>query len=67
MKKEQKFALIAGGVVENIIVADQAFADIIAADYEVVIDCTQEPNAYMGGEYAGGAFVPRPEPVGDAA
>ncbi|HJV86917.1 MAG TPA: hypothetical protein VJ698_15735 [Noviherbaspirillum sp.] len=60
MKTEQIFALIAGGIVQNIIVADQAFADLIAPDYDVVIDCTGEANAYIGGEYANGAFVPRP-------
>lgn len=63
-KTEQTFALITGGIVQNIIVADQAFADVMAADYEAVVDCTGNPDAYIGGEYASGAFVPRPvEPV----
>jgi hypothetical protein len=59
---EQIFALIKGGIVRNLIVADQAFVDSIAADYDAVIDCTNEPNACMGGAYQDGAFVP----VGDA-
>jgi hypothetical protein len=56
------FALISGGIVQNVIVADQAFADSIAANYDAVIDCTNEPNACIGGAYQDGAFVP----VGDA-
>lgn len=63
MKTEQIFALIAGGIVQNIIVADQAFADVIAADYDDVADCTGNPDAYIGGAYVNGAFVPRPAPV----
>lgn len=63
-KTEQLFALIDGGIVQNIIVADQAFAGMIASDYDMVIDCTGNPDAYIGGEYKGGAFVPRPaDPV----
>ncbi|MEC4722938.1 hypothetical protein RY831_27645 [Noviherbaspirillum sp. CPCC 100848] len=65
-KTEQTFALISSGIVQNIIVADQSFADIMAADYDSVVDCTGIPDAYIGGEYADGAFVPRPaEPVAD--
>lgn len=64
---EQVFALINGGIVENLIVADQAFADVIAPQYEAVVDATGTV-AYIGGEYANGAFVPRPvEPVPDGS
>lgn len=67
-KTEQIFALVEGGVVQNIIVADQAFADLIAPDYDAVVDCTGNTDAYIGGEYRDGDFVPRPvEPEGDAA
>lgn len=66
-KTEQLFALIAGGVVQNIIVADQAFADLIAGDYDAVIDCTGNQDAYIGGQYQGGAFVPRTVEPEDAA
>lgn len=59
-KTETIFALISGGIVQNIIVADQAFADLIAPDYEAVVECTGNPDTYIGGAYAGGAFVPRP-------
>lgn len=65
--REQIFALISGGIVQNIIVADQAFADAIATDYDAVIDCTGNTDAYIGGEYVNGAFVPRPAPVENAA
>lgn len=65
-KTEQTFALISGGIVQNIIVADQTFADVLAADYDAVVDCTGNPDSYIGGEYVDGAFVPRPaEPVAD--
>lgn len=58
------FALIAGGIVQNIIVADQPFADLIAPGYDAVINCTGNRDAYIGGEYLAGAFVPRPaDPV----
>lgn len=68
MKIEQTFALIAGGKVQNIIVADQDFADLIAPQYEAVVDCTGNQDAYIGGDYANGAFVPRPaEPVADGS
>lgn len=60
MKTEQEFALIVGGIVQNIIVADKAFANMIAGDYDAVIDCTGNPDAYIGGQYANGVFVPRP-------
>lgn len=61
MKTEQTFALIVGGIVQNIIVADAAFAALIAADYDAVIEATGTP-AYIGGEYRDGAFVPMPPP-----
>lgn len=54
-----KYALINAGRVENIIVADAAFAALIAPDYEAVVIANDTP-AYIGGEYVGGAFVPQP-------
>ncbi|KRB70497.1 hypothetical protein [Noviherbaspirillum sp. Root189] len=66
-KTEQLFAIVSGGIVQNIIVADKSFADLIAPDYDAVAECTGNPDAYIGGEYVNGAFVPRPEPVSDAA
>lgn len=63
MKIEKTYALIVGGIVENIIVADAEFAALIAPQYDAVIEATGTV-AYIGGKYADGAFVPRPpDPV----
>lgn len=58
-KIEIKHALIVDGLVENIIVADAAFAALIAPGYDAVVVANDTP-AYIGGEYKNGAFVPAP-------
>lgn len=61
-KIETEYALIGGGVVQNIIVADAEFAALIAPDYDAVVQADGTP-AYIGGAYIGGAFVPQPQPL----
>lgn len=63
MKTEITYALINGGIVENIIVADAEFAALIAPQYDAVVLANDTP-AHIGGQYVDGAFVPRPaDPV----
>ena len=64
MTNEKKYALIVGGIVQNIIVADQAFADLIAPNYDAVVPANGTP-AYIGGQYQNGEFItaPAPEPA----
>ena len=58
-KPEQTFALVVGGIVQNIIVADQSFADLIADQYDAVLPANGTP-AYIGGEYRDGVFIAKP-------
>jgi len=58
-KIETIYALIYAGVVENMIVADAAFAAAIAPNYDAVVIANGTP-AYIGGAYVNGAFVPAP-------
>lgn len=61
-KKETIYALINDGIVENLIVAEKAFADTLKSQYDKVIVAT-DTVAYMGGEYIAGEFIQKPEPV----
>lgn len=64
---EKTFALVNVGIVENLIIAPSLeIAQEVAPGFDVV-EATGNPDAYIGGEYQNGAFVPRPvvpvEPV----
>lgn len=53
-----EFALINNSLVENVIEADQAFADSIAPDWEAVVNITNaNPMPGIGWGYSGGAFT----------
>lgn len=62
--KTNNYALINGGIVENIMVADETFAQALrgTGDYEAVI-LSEGTSAYIGGEYINGAFVAQPVEV----
>lgn len=53
-------ALINGGIVENIIVADIGFASGLG--YELVVDVTDMAQAVIGASYFDGIFTPPEEP-----
>jgi hypothetical protein len=59
------FALVKSNSVHNVIVADQAFADAIASDWDVVVDVDAIiPRPGIGWSYAAGVFSPpTPEPA----
>jgi hypothetical protein len=65
------YALIKNEVVENVIIADAAFAEQIAVHYDDVISLDSRPEVGIGWGYVSGAFVapivvlpvlPDPEP-----
>lgn len=72
----QRWVLVKNGIVENIIIADEAFINTISAQYEhteTFIDESQEPK--IGWTYSGGVYAepvsptptqpePQPEPQG---
>lgn len=60
---EQAYALIAGGIVKNIIVAPSLSVAVEVSPGFEVVESTGSV-AYIGGAYLDGAFVPRPaDPV----
>lgn len=58
MKTEIVYALITGGIVENLIVCDDVFAAELSGQFDAVVLATGKP-AHMGGEYVKSAFVPK--------
>jgi hypothetical protein len=59
-----EFALINKSVVENVIEADQAFADSIAPDWEAVVEITNaNPMPGIGWGYVNNVFVEPPTPA----
>lgn len=61
-KTETNYALVSGGAVENIIVADAEFAGTLAPDYDAVVIANDTP-AYIGGRHVDGVFEEKPVPV----
>lgn len=62
---EKLFALIKNGLIENVIVAEQAFADQMKPKFDHVIRVDElDPLPGIGWSYADGAFTPPapPEP-----
>lgn len=63
MKKETKYAVIVGGIVENIIVADAEFAKVHAKETGAAVLLADDTPAWIGGGYADGKFIAKPAEV----
>ncbi len=58
-----QYALIKNSFIENVVEADQAWADSVAADWQAVVNTTSiTPQPGIGWEYANGQFLAPPAP-----